>query len=99
MQQLAQAAMEREAYAEEVRLYASAHLEVYLLRYAGKCLSLCCFQARQAGAVSRLTKVLANTGEAGIIKVQAIPYMTSLCCSSCIQPCRMPSTRGSGMCR
>ena len=63
MQQLAEAAMEREAYAEEVCLYCPAWVCFALLCLVwGPLLALCASQARQAGAVSKLTKVLASTG-------------------------------------
>lgn len=78
MQQLAKAAMEREAYAEEVCLFSTTGLHLCLARFL--CIQRVCtlnitaMQARQAGAVSRLTKVLANTGrvEISVILVPAV---------------------------
>jgi len=65
MQQMAEAVMEREAYAEEVRSPITTLFsvgEVAQRLWPGWWLGA--LQARQAGAVSRLTKVLATTGEA-----------------------------------
>lgn len=80
MQQLAQAALEREAYAEEVWLY-SAELHVRNMQQSASKYAAA-LQVRQAGAVTRLTQVLASTGGARIPTVQATTHTTSLCCSS-----------------
>lgn len=89
MQQLADAAMEREAYAEEVSLFSATGLHLCVTHFL--CIQQLCtpnllaIQARQAGAVSRLTKVLANTGTVGIAIVPAISddiVSTHAACSS-----------------
>ena len=70
MQQLAEAAMEREAYAEEVCLFSATGCLTYLI-YQQICTpNVSAMQARQAGAVSRLTKVL-DTGRA--LVMQQVP--------------------------
>lgn len=67
MQLLAEAAMEREAYAEEVGLFSCLYCSLNrLLQFHNMHIKVTVVQARQAGAVSRLTKVLATTGRAEI---------------------------------